>query len=94
MVQKSNAQRLASMALDMGATALRGQLTRENGRWKVGDTFLDAWLEKYGGEPLIVIAVPLEPEAEPTKTCRVCGRDYAGEECPYCREARRRLRGD
>lgn len=92
MVQKTNAQRLAGMALDLGASALRGALVREDSGWKVGDTELDEWLRKHAGRQIILIAAVLDEEAEPPKTCGVCGRDYVGDGCPYCREARRRLR--
>jgi hypothetical protein len=93
MVQKASAQRLAGMALDLGAGALRGALVRSDSGWTVGDTNLDEWLDKLAGRPIILIAAALDEEAEPPKTCRVCGRDYVGDECPSCREARRRLRG-
>jgi hypothetical protein len=31
---------------------------------------------------------PIDP-----RTCRTCGREYYGIECPHCRDARIRLRG-
>jgi hypothetical protein len=93
MVQKASAQRLAGMALDLGASALRGALVRWDSGWKVGETDLDEWLDKLAGRPIILIAAALDEEVEPPKSCRVCGRDYVGDECPFCREARRRLRG-
>jgi hypothetical protein len=93
MVQKTSAQRLAGMALDLGASAVRGALVQKDSCWKVGDTNLGEWLGKYAGQQIILIAAVLDEESEPPKTCGVCGRDFVGEECPHCREARRRLRG-
>jgi hypothetical protein len=92
MVQKTSAQRLAGMALDLGASALRGVVVREDCGWKVGDTDVDEWLRKHAGRQIILIAAVLDEETEPPKTCGACGRDYVGDECPHCREARRRLR--
>jgi hypothetical protein len=94
MVPKANVQRLAGMALDLGAAVLRGTVMLEGARYRVGDTYLDTWLEKYSGQQLLLVAAAIDAESDPPKTCGVCGRDYTGEVCPYCREARRRLRGD
>lgn len=96
MVSKSDAQGLASQAIDLGAGALRGFLHRgEAGEWIVGSTGVDTWLERYKGCELILLAVPIgEPGTPETKTCRTCGREYEGDVCPHCQTARKRLRGE
>ena len=96
MVSKSDAQELASRAIDMGAGALRGVLHRgETEKWIVGNTDVDAWLGRYEGFELILLAVPIEERGTPeTKTCRTCGREYEGDACPHCQTARKRLRGE
>ena len=80
------------MGLDLGAGVLRGTLQNDGSRWRIGETSLDNWLHKYANQQVILIAAPIEQEQDPVKTCGVCGRDYVGDACPYCREARMRLR--
>jgi hypothetical protein len=96
MVSKSDAQELASQAIDMGAGALRGFLHRgQTEEWIVGSTDVNAWLGRYEGFELILLAVPIaERGAGEMKTCRTCGREYEGDVCPYCQRARKRLRGE
>ncbi len=95
-IPKSDVQELAIRAHEMGASVLRGSLQRldaERG-WAVGDIHLRDWLARYEGRDLILIAVAIREERElPTKACGTCGREYSGSRCPYCREARERLRG-
>ncbi|MBL7183220.1 MAG: hypothetical protein ISS50_02090 [Anaerolineae bacterium] len=95
-IPKSDVQELAIRAHGMGAGVLRGSLQRldaERG-WAVGDIHLRDWLARYAGRDLILIAFVIGEEKEPpARTCGTCGRDYSGSECPYCREARERLRG-
>ncbi len=96
MISKSGAQELAGQAIDMGAGALRGVLHRgEAEEWIVGSTEVNAWLRKYEGFELILLAVPIgEGGAPRVKTCRTCGREYEGDVCPHCQTARKRLRGE
>ena len=96
MISKSNAQELASRAIDMGAGALRGFLHRgEAEEWIVGSTDVNTWLRRHEGFELILLAVPIgERGASVMKTCRTCGREYAGDACPHCQTARKRLRGE
>jgi hypothetical protein len=96
MVSKSDAQELASQAIDMGAGALRGLLHRgEAGEWIVGSTDVNTWLGRYEGFELILLALPIEGRGTPQiKTCRTCGREYEGDVCPHCQTARKRLRGE
>jgi hypothetical protein len=94
-VSKTNALRLASSAMDMGAVALRGPLSQEeDGKFTVGDRDLSEWLSRYAGQEMIVILVPVDTsDRGQIRQCGVCGRDYQGAECPYCAEVRARLRG-
>ena len=95
-IPKSGVQELASKAQEMGASVLRGSLQRldEERGWAVGSIHLRDWLARYAGRDLILIAVAIGEERElPAKTCRTCGREYKGSECPHCREVRERLRG-
>jgi hypothetical protein len=96
MVSKSDAQELASQAIDMGAGAVRGFLHRgEAGEWIVGSTDVNVWLGRYEDFELILLAVPIEERGTPRmKTCRTCGREYEGDACPHCQTARERLRGE
>ena len=95
-IPRSSAQRLAAMAHDLGAEALRGRLERnEEGRWTIGYIEIESWLSRYEGQEL-VLAVGAMDEETPmayTRTCRTCGRDYEGRTCPHCEAVRRRLRG-
>jgi hypothetical protein len=95
MVDRSDAQMLTANALQMGAKALRGFLQKEeeSGNWTLGNIDLSAWLDRYQGQELVVIVVPLQSEAPPLKVCRTCGREYQEPECPHCREVWQRLRG-
>lgn len=95
-VPKSSVQELAIRAHEMGAGVLRGPLQRldEERGCAVGDIHLRDWLARYKGRELILITAVIGEEQEPAvKTCGTCGREYSGSECPYCREARERLRG-
>jgi hypothetical protein len=96
MFSKSDAQELASQAIDMGAGALRGFLHRgQEEEWIVGSTDVNAWLGRYEGLELILLAVPIgERGTGEMKTCRTCGREYEGDACPHCQTARKRLRGE
>jgi hypothetical protein len=95
-IPKSSVQELVNRAHEMGADVLRGPLQRldEERGWAIGNIHLMDWLARYGGRDLILIAAVIGEGEEPApKTCRTCGREYSGDECPYCREARERLRG-
>ena len=95
-IPKSGVQELASKAHEMGASVLRGSLQRLDGErgWAMGNVHLRDWLARYEGQDLLLIVAVIGEEQEPlTKTCKTCGREYIGSECPYCREVRERLRG-
>jgi hypothetical protein len=60
----------------------------------LGDKRLDTWLNRYHNQEIVLIVASLDDDRPmPLKTCRTCGADYRGLECPRCREARIRLRG-
>jgi hypothetical protein len=94
--RKASIRELASGAYELGSSVVEGQLRRdpESGGWMVGETPLDAWLAKYMGEEILLIATSLDDDRPmPLKVCRTCGTEFRGIECPRCREIRIRLRG-
>ena len=97
LTRTSNARDLATRAYEMGASILRGELARhDSGDWAVDGQPVAEWLAEYKGRQVYLIAIATDSGSEPTvvkRTCHTCGRDYKGSECPYCREARLRLRG-
>lgn len=94
-LSKESALRLAANAMDMGAVALRGLLSKEgDGEFTVGDRNLSEWLSRYSGQQVIVILSPVDTsDQHQVRVCGVCGRDYEGVECPHCAQVRTRLRG-
>lgn len=93
----SSARELATRAHEMGASILRGELARHGSDdWAVDGQSVAEWLAEFEEQQVyfIVIATDARSESAAVKrTCHTCGRDYEGHECPYCREARLRLRG-
>ncbi len=94
-VSKSDARRLTKEATEIGGHVLRGILKVDAEGAVVGDTNLLEWLQQYGDTELMLIAMPVQaaPIESDLKICYTCGRDYRGDTCPYCAEARARLRG-
>ena len=63
-------------------------------KWMIDDKPLDAWLAKQENVDVTLIMLSMDEEKPlEHKTCRICGRDFVGVECPICRETRIRLRG-
>jgi hypothetical protein len=94
--RKASIRELSKAAYELESGVLEGHLTRdsESGVWMVGTRQLDTWLERYEGHEVVLIVASLDDERPmPVRTCRTCGREYRGTECPRCREARIRLRG-
>lgn len=94
-IRRATILKLAAMAHEMNLDVMSGPLVRqENGRWTIGQDDLISWLEEHSGEDLVFVmgAMTAEQRLE-TRTCRTCGRDYTGIDCPYCRANRIRLRG-
>ena len=92
---RANALKLASVAYELGAEALRGTLRQnEAGRWTVGAIEIESWLSRHAGMELVlaVASVPEEAPESYRRTCRTCGAEYSGPTCPHCDEVRSRLR--
>ena len=87
--------KLAASAHEMELDVMTGIVHRDDdGRWRVGDYDLAAWLEAHEGEELVLVLGSTADEREvQVRTCRTCGRDYTELECPHCRANRIRLRG-
>ncbi len=96
--QMSQARDLATKAYEMGASILRGELARhDSGDWTVDGQSVAEWLAGFEGQQVYLIAIGADANlksAAGKRNCRTCGREYEGPECPYCREARLRLRGE
>jgi hypothetical protein len=94
-VSKNEAQRLSQDAAEMGARMVRGVLKVGTEGAKIGQTDILAWLAKDAGSEVMLIVLPLGARLgqSEAKICYTCGRDYTGEACPHCTEARARLRG-
>ena len=94
--RKASIRELTQAASTLDGRFVQGVLHRdeESGAWMVGATSLDAWVARHDGEEVSLILLSMEQDRPLEKqTCRTCGRDYAGYECPHCREIRYRLRG-
>jgi len=87
--------KLASAAYEMKLDVMTGALASDTaGQWQVGGHNLAAWLTAHAGEEVTLVLGSLDDERPvETRTCRTCGRDYTGLECPTCRSNRIRLRG-
>ncbi len=94
-LRKASILKLASAAYEMGLQVLRGELERGlGGQLQVNQRSLADWLREMEGQEVVLIAASLDDDREPVvRTCRTCGREYVEHECPHCREARIRLRG-
>lgn len=94
-VRRAAIYKMASAAHELELDVMSGVLRQEpDGRWRIGEQDLMAWLSAHEGEDMVVVLGSLEDEREvQVRTCRTCGRDYTEMECPYCRANRIRLRG-
>ncbi|MFQ5611453.1 MAG: hypothetical protein ACE5H9_04910 [Anaerolineae bacterium] len=94
-VSRSDARRLATDAMNIGANVLRGTLSANGSEVLIGDTPLKDWLIQHAGREVVLIAarVALVSEEPEPITCPTCGYDYIGVKCPHCASARARLRG-
>ena len=94
-LRKATVLEMASAAYDMDASVKRGVLLKtDDGRWTMMGEDLDAWLDHFAGQEIVLIAASLTDDRPiDPRTCRTCGREYHGLECPHCRDARIRLRG-
>ena len=93
-LRKASVLEMATAAYELDAAVKRGILQRVEGRWTIMGDDLDAVLNRFEGQEIVLIAASLNDErpVDP-RVCRTCGREYYGIECPHCRDARIRLRG-
>lgn len=94
-IRRAAIYKLAKAAREIDLDVMEGRLwLDENGRWRIGDHDLTAWLNRHQGETIVSAMGSLADERPvETRTCRTCGRDYTELECPHCRLNRIRLRG-
>ncbi|HZY45860.1 MAG TPA: hypothetical protein VFF70_14060 [Anaerolineae bacterium] len=93
-LRKASVLEMATAAYELDASVRRGLLRKIDGKWTVMGDDLDNLLNKFDGQEVVLIAASLSDERPlETRTCRTCGREYVGLECPHCRDARIRLRG-
>lgn len=94
-ISKIEARQLMIGAAEIGAQVLRGILTLGPEGIEIDGMNVTEWLTHYADAELLLIAAPVGKIAVESelKSCYTCGRDYTGETCPYCAEARARLRG-
>ncbi len=94
--RKASIREVSSSAYELGGRVLQGILRRnpQDGTVKISETAILDWLSRYEGQEVALILLPVEEEVPlDVRSCRTCGRDYVGSECPTCKEARIRLRG-
>ena len=79
----------------MGARVLRGTLVIDANQATINDTSLIQWLAEHDGTEFLLVASPVGSSSieQEIRTCYTCGRDFTGDRCPHCAEARARLRG-
>ncbi|MBN1955130.1 MAG: hypothetical protein JW900_08790 [Anaerolineae bacterium] len=95
VARKAAIREMATTAYELNAGVANGRLGRAaGGAWTIGDTPLANLLQQYDGKQVCLIVASLEDEHPLLlRTCRTCGSEYEGVECPRCREVRIRLRG-
>lgn len=94
-IPRAEALRLAGVANDLGAEALRGKLALgETGRLMVGHIEVESWLSRHSDQEVVlaVAAIDEQTQLAYTRTCRTCGNEFSGRSCPHCEEVRNRLR--
>jgi hypothetical protein len=93
-ISKVEARELMSRGYEMGATVVNGTVQRlADGTWAIGDRSLDEVLNELEGQEIAFVAAAVTEDRGSKRTCRVCGNEYEGYECPRCRQVRQRLRG-
>ncbi|RMF00263.1 MAG: hypothetical protein D6768_13210 [Chloroflexi bacterium] len=95
-ISRSDVRTLTRRSMEMGARVLRGTLHIDADGIRIGDTDLAAWLAEYAGHEFMLVAATVGRSVVESdlKSCNICGRDYTGDHCPHCAEARARLRGN
>ena len=93
-LRKASVLEMATSAYELDAAVKRGILLRVDGRFTIMGEDLDSVLQRFEGQEIVLIAASLADDRPiDPRTCRTCGREYFGTECPHCRDARIRLRG-
>ncbi len=94
-ISRSDARQLAKTGMEMGGRVLRGSLSVGPDGIMVDNTNLADWLAQHSGGEIVLVAAAIGRSGveQELKTCNRCGRDYTDDRCPYCAEARARLRG-
>jgi hypothetical protein len=85
-INPANATELATIACEVGAEVVEGDLRYQSGSWQLGDLDLGEYLDRYRDQRLTVILVPLGEVERGTFMCGICGfvMDELGE-CPRCK---------
>ena len=94
--RKASIRELTQAASRLDGHFVQGVLHQDpdTGTWMVGHTSLEDWVARHRDEDVTLILLSMDEGRDLDKrTCRTCGRDYIGYECPYCRDVRVRLRG-
>ncbi|MDF1512282.1 MAG: hypothetical protein P1S60_00590 [Anaerolineae bacterium] len=94
--RKASIRELTQAAYALDGHFMQGVLSFDEAQksWMVGNKSLDEWLANHKDSDITLILVDMdEDQPMETRTCRTCGREYIGHECPVCRETRIRLRG-
>ena len=88
MVDLGNAKELATIAREVGAEVLEGDLSypSESGGWQLGDVDLSEYLAQYRNHRLVLILVPTgEAQTKPI-VCGICGFVMTElQNCPRCK---------
>ena len=93
-LRKASVLEMATAAYELDAAVKRGMLQRVEGRLTIMGEDLENVLQRFEGQEIVLIAASLTDDRPiDPRTCRTCGREYFGLECPHCRDARIRLRG-
>ena len=93
-ISRLEARDLMSRGYEMEAVVLSGAVRRQgDGTWMVGDRALDEILTSLEGVEIAAVIAQVSGGRGKGRTCRVCGTEYEGNECPRCRQIRQRLRG-
>ena len=96
MVVRENAEELATIAQEIGAQVIRGQVRypSNTGDIEVGGVDIGEYLYELKDQEVMVIVAPLGAVEEPPIICGLCRTPYERKECPTCkaeREAAKRV---
>ena len=93
-ISKHEARELMSRGYEVEATVLNGAVEQQtDGTWTVAGRSVDDLLRNLDGKEILIVVAEIAEGAGVRRTCRTCGTEYRGHECPRCREVHRRLRG-